>query len=106
MATKKEILKHKQEWIDALNDTINEYMLCIEEDSIYNNDSATCKLCILDCKFGDTCDQCIHLSPFSQGKSCGKQLSYNNMAVNKDSKSYKVRIRFLKNVLKRLEKAS
>lgn len=108
MPTRKEILENKDQWIEALKETIDKYQECIDNNINYDNDSNGCTLCLLDDElnkgFSD-CKHCIHFSSFSQNKGC-----YNQRSFGYDKHwtitEMKVRKRFLIRVLKRLEDAS
>jgi len=104
MATKSEILKKKDQWIEALQVTINKYEYTIKENGVYDSSIANCALCKLEYKDNNAirCTECIHCSSFSSNKPCYRQKSYHGLSST--NKQMKKRIVILEKIIKRLEK--
>ena len=113
MPTKKEILKRKDQWIKALQATIDKYQYCINNNVLYNTDSEECALCLLDddirgkTTFYGACDNCIHLSSFGTETNCYFQKSFNVIQGDHGSfdenDAYTARIAFLQTILDKLK---
>jgi len=122
MATRKEILNRKDEWLEALLKIVEVYKAILETGSAEVFRKTDCALCVLADKIRMTldkhmekadCDFCIHKSTFSYNKACVYQHTFINI-LNMDAyddpsfddlENVKARIKVIEEIFAKLQNA-
>jgi len=115
MATRKEILKHRDKWILALEDTVEMYGSCIEQKSIVPFEEMDCRFCALTHglkldMYADACEYCIHDSPYTKVQHCMDDpgfvgIFYAKQYSDKIEEALKGRITYHMNLIRKLKRA-